>query len=134
MESLQIRTGQISLRILDDAGEERGIFKFNPTDIEGAKRLMDFRDAIQESEKEYFSREENCKTAEERVALLTDTVNFHKKLIDNCFGEGTSQLLFGNACTLSMFNDFLDGITPYYEKASKARMSKYSKKKPVKGE
>lgn len=39
MESLQIRTGRIRLEILDDTGNSRGIFSFNPTDVESAKKL-----------------------------------------------------------------------------------------------
>ena len=39
MESLQIRTGSISLKVLDDLGNERGIFTFNPEDVKSAEQL-----------------------------------------------------------------------------------------------
>ena len=127
MDSLQVRTGQVSLRILDDAGEERGIFRFNPEDVESAKRVLELQDELVRKNDEFKEANKNCKTADERIALLSETVNYFRGLIDNCFGEGTSDLVFGNAHTLSMFSDFIEGITPYYAQASKKRTAKYRK-------
>lgn len=128
MQSLQIRTGQISLQILDDQGEERGIFKFNPTDIESAKKVFSLQTNLSERQKEFNERSEKCTTPEERLELLSEVVTYFEDLIDDCFGKGSSQLLFGEAKTLSMFDDFITGITPYYEEASKNRMEKYNPK------
>jgi hypothetical protein len=127
MDSLQVRTGQISLRILDDDGEERGIFRFNPKDIESAKRVILLQDELNAKLEEYSERNEKCKTAEERVELLSESVNYLRGIIDDCFGEGTSDIVFGTAHTLTMFSDFIEGITPYYTAASKERTNKYRK-------
>lgn len=129
MESLQIRTGEIRLRILDDSGEERGIFKFNPEDVESAKRVMQLQSELQEKQKEFEIRSEACETDTEKVEILSEIVAYFKGLVDQCFGEGSSKTVFGNANTLSMFEDFFAGITPYYERASKKRMEKYRKQK-----
>ena len=129
MDSLQVRTGQISLRILDDAGEERGIFRFNPEDIESAKKVVSLQGTLEEKSKEFEARNAECKTAEEKLELLAETVDYFRGMIDDCFGEGTSDLVFGNAHTLSMFTDFIEGITPYYSQASAKRTSKYVKSK-----
>lgn len=128
MESLKIRTGLISLKIVDDAGEERGIFTFNPEDIESAKRVIGLQAELERKQAEFDSKAESCETDEEKIDLLCEAVEYLEDLIDKCFGVGTSALLFGDAKTLSMFSDFFEGITPYYEKASKERMSKYAKK------
>ena len=56
MESLQVRTGQISLRILDDAGEERGIFRFNPEDVESARRVVSLQKELDEKQREFELR------------------------------------------------------------------------------
>lgn len=128
MESLQVRTGQISLRILDDNGDERGIFKFNPQDVALAKRVVDLQNEIAESQVDYEVKAAACTTDSDRVNLLVEVVDYYEGIIDKCFGEGTSKIVFGDAKSLSMFSDFLDGITPYYEKASKNRMAKYKKK------
>lgn len=128
MESLQVRTGQISLRILDDAGEERGIFKFNPEDVESAKMFLELQQELEEKTKDFDARAKECNTAESQVGLLSETVAYFKGLVDKCFGAGSSRIIFGDDNTLSMFNDFFEGIAPYYEKAGKKRMAKYGKK------
>ncbi len=127
MDSLQVRTGQISLRILDDEGNERGIFRFNPEDIESAKRVIALQDELHAKLDDFAERNKACETAEQRVELLSETVNYLRNIIDDCFGVGTSDLVFGTARTLTMFTDFITGITPYYTKASKERTSKYQK-------
>ena len=127
MDSLQIRTGQIRLMILDDAGEERGVFKFNPEDVESAKQVVLLQKELEEKNKEFDIQAEQCETPEEKAEVLSTTVAYFRGLVDRCFGEGSSDLLFGNNNTLSMFYDFFEGITPYYERASKQRMAKYKK-------
>lgn len=128
MESLQIRTGEIRLMILDDAGEERGVFKFNPEDIKSAQAVFELQAELPAKEKEYEEKQKLATTEKEQIDLLNELVDYFEGAIDRCFGEGTSELVFGKAKTLSMFFDFFEGIAPYYEKASKARVAKYKKK------
>ena len=127
MESLQVRTGQISLQILDDEGNLRGIFKFNPEDIESAKQVLILQQELHEKEAEYIEKAQNAVTAEDRVAVLDEIVTYFNDAIDRCFGAGSSNVLFGGAKTTSMYDDFFNGIIPYYEKAGKKRTSKYKK-------
>ena len=133
MQSLQVRTGQISLEILDDAGESRGIFKFNPTDLESAKKVFFFQKEFDEKQKDFEEREKACETPEEKINLLAEICDYFNNLIDECFGSGSSQVLFGGAKTLSMYDDFIQGILPYYDKASNDRVAskaqKYKSKK-----
>ena len=126
MESLQVRTGQISLRILDDAGEERGIFRFNPEDVESARRVVALQKELDEKQREFELKSATCETSQGKVDMLSEVVSYFKGLVDQCFGEGSSKLVFGDANTLSMFYDFFEGIIPYYQKASEKRMSKYA--------
>mgnify|MGYP007069897880 CR=1 FL=1 len=132
MQSLQVRTGEIKLQILDDAGEERGIFKFNPTDIESAKKVLSFQAELNSKQVEFEEQAKKCETPEEKINLLDEVCTYFNNLIDECFGAGSSQLLFGGAKTLSMYDDFIQGIIPYYQKASKDRVAKYSPKKTSK--
>ena len=109
MDSLQVRTGQISLRILDDNEEERGIFKFNPEDIESAKTIVNLQQELAEKQADLQEREKYCETPEQKVALMSEAVQYFRGLVDNCFGEGSSDIVFGNNNTLSMFDDFFNG-------------------------
>lgn len=127
MDSLQVRTGQISLQILDDNGELRGVFKFNPQDIESAKRVFALQAELPIKQAEFEERIKGATTDEERLTLLSDIVDYFNDAIDTCFGIGSSAILFGGAKVLSMYEDFFTGITPYYEKASKQRTAKYRK-------
>ena len=52
MDSLQIRTGQVALNILDDQGNSRGIFRFNPTDVQCAKRIYNLQTEIAQKDAE----------------------------------------------------------------------------------
>ena len=127
MESLQVRTGQISLQILDDNGDPRGVFKFIPTDIESAKQVLELQKDIDVKSKEFHELAKQADTADKQINLLSDIVDYFEGRIDSIFGQGSSKILFGDAKTLSMFEDFIVGIIPYYEKASKERISKYTK-------
>lgn len=127
MESLQVRTGEVRLEILDDFGESRGIFSFNPTDVKSAERVVALENEFQVKQAEFEERTKQCETPSEKVQLLIDVVDYFEGLIDECFGIGSSALIFGEAKTLSMFDDFFTGIIPYYQKASEDRKKKYRK-------
>lgn len=127
MESLQVRTGEIHLQILDDLGNERGIFTFNPQDVHSAKIILSLQDEFKEAEANFEEREKNCKTIQDKINLLDEVVDYFEGLIDNCFGQGSSELIFGKSKSLSMFEDFFNGIIPYYQKASEERIAKYGR-------
>ena len=128
MESLRVRTGQISLQVLDDAGEPRGIFKFNPRDLESAKHVYAFQKELDVKQKEFEDREKECETPEERVSLLAEICDYFNNMIDECFGSGSSEILFGGAKTLGMYEDFINGIIPYYQEASESRIQEKATK------
>ncbi len=127
MDSLQVRTGQISLQILDDNGESRGVFKFNPQDIESAKRVFALQAELPIKQTEFEDRIKGVADDKERLLILSDIVDYFNDAIDTCFGIESSAILFGGAKTLSMYEDFFKGILPYYEKSSKQRTAKYRK-------
>ena len=125
MDSLKICTGRVRLQIVDEAGNQRGIFSFNPSDIESAKRVIEIQKDFEMKNAEFQKRINAAETMEEKITILDELVTYFEKVIDDCFGEGSSQVLFGDDKSVDMFYDFFDGITPYYEKASKERMAKY---------
>ena len=128
MESLKIRTGEVRIRILDDRDEERGIFKFNPEDIETTKKFLNVQKEFEVKQKEFLDKSEMCTTPDEKIELLSEIVDYLKTTIDDCFGQGSSQILFGDNCSLTRFEDLFEGMTPYDEQASKGRVEKYKNK------
>ena len=130
MEKLQIHTGQICLEVVDDHGESRGVFRFNPNDVAVAKKVFELQDTINAKFAEYEKLYAEAGDDSQRsIELLTETVDYFRGVIDEIFGAGSSQLLFGDARTFSMLEDFFAGITPYYTKASENRVQKYKKVK-----
>ena len=127
MESLQINTGLISLSISDGNGEQRGIFSFNPKDIKVARKVTDLIEDYKLKQMEFSEKEKECETTEDRIKLLDEIVDYFKESIDAVWGENSSKVLFGNASTLQMFDDFFKGIAPYYQRESQKRTAKYKK-------
>lgn len=125
MDSLKINTGVVRLQILDTDGTERGIFSFNPTDVKSAEKLSNVKVDYLRKQEEFSKKIDECVTENDKYKCLVEIVDYFKNLVDECFGAGSSEILFGDACTLEMFNDFFEGITPYYRKASEERMNKY---------
>lgn len=129
MSELYISTGAVKLDIIRD-GENVGVFKFNPKDIGEAERFSEFSSSLNAKRVEYQEKakalDENG-TDVERVKFLADFIRELRNNLDNLYGTGTSQLVFGDALDIDMFFDFMEGIAPYYKKASSERTAKYRK-------
>lgn len=127
MARLKINTGLIALDVEDEFGNIRGIFKFNPEDTGVANRLFNLQTELNEREKEWIEKAkqlDEANNAEETIKFLHSVCVYLKEAIDNLYGIGTSKILFGNAETFDMFNQFFDGIIPYYKEASVKRIEK----------
>ena len=65
---------------------------------------------------------------------MLDSFRENRKILDEIFGEGTMQTLFGDSNYLGMYEDLFDLLEPHFEKASlnvegikKRIMTKYAK-------
>lgn len=135
MQSLHIDTGEIRLCVNDDLNR---VIAFNPTDISFAERFYSLLGEFEKKEKEYKLKAEALQKNAELDAfgipknfggaleLLRETSEFLREKIDNVFGAGTSQAAFGDANTLDMFEQFLNGITPFVQKAREKQVGKYT--------
>lgn len=131
MESLHIDTGAVTLSINND---ENRTITFYPTDVHFAESFFDLvRDFMQHREI-VSKKEEEIKasggTAAERsakeVELLRETYAFMRERIDNCFGAGTSEIVFGNHDSLGAYASFFRGVEPYVRKARTDELARYS--------
>lgn len=125
MASLTINTGVVALDIYDTDGSCRGVFKFNPEDLVLAKNLLSLQKEFTDKRDEFEAKADACKSPEEQANVIIEITDYYKEKIDEVFGEGSSEILFGSAHSVGMFKDFFDGITPYFSKASEKRTSKY---------
>ena len=127
MDSFKISTGKIGVPIERD-GENVGTFYFNPSDILVARKIMDLKKDFEVKEKEFQKESKKADTVEKQIALLEEIVNYFRNKIDEVYGQGTSDLLFGEARVLEMFSGFFDGINAHYQKASQERIEKAKSK------
>ena len=131
MESLHIDTGAVTLSINND---ENRTITFYPTDVHFAEAFFDLvRDFMQHREnvsKKEEAIKESGGTAAERsakeVGLLRETYAFMRERIDNCFGAGTSEIVFGDHDSLGAYASFFRGVEPYVSKARKDELDRYS--------
>ncbi|MEM5769937.1 MAG: hypothetical protein AAGU32_16885 [Bacillota bacterium] len=134
MGSISINTGKITLSVERD-GEHVGEISFNPSDAVFAQRYNDLVKELAEKQvemskalsKEAESVEDKDEDeGEDDPGLYIESCNFVKSQIDKVFGAGSSQTLFGDACSFSMFNDFFAGIAPIFAEARAKKIKKYT--------
>ena len=135
MDSLHLNTGGIRLAINDDPNR---VIEFNPEDLSFAERFYSLLSEFEAKEKEYQAQASELNKNTEvdgygipknfgaSLDLLHETCTYLRKKIDSVFGEGTSQKAFGTANTLTMFEQFFVGLTPYVQHARDKQVQKYT--------
>ena len=138
MESLRIDTGVKRVMINDDPNR---VIVFNPSDVAFAERFYRLIGEFQDKQAEYQRRaeelEQNAVVNEngipsnlaESLALLREACEFLRAKIDDLFGAGTSDKVFGDALSLDAFEQFFEGITPFVQTARSDKMTRYVSKK-----
>lgn len=111
--------------------------EFNPEDIHFIELFYNMAKEFDAKKDDYTARFESLTVGEtgvenpygeemgEKIALLKEVCDFMRKQIDLVFGEGTSQKAFGDAMTLNMFVQFIDGITPFIRPVREQKVLKY---------
>jgi hypothetical protein len=137
MDSIRIDTGVKKIYV--NGGPE--YIEFNPSDVTFAEKfyqlVKDFNAKQIEYEERHNKINENVGVdangvpvnLSDGLALIRDFCEFTRGKIDELFGEGTSQKVFGNALTLNMFQQFFQGITPFIKVAREAKIAPYTTKK-----
>lgn len=137
MDSLRIDTGVRRIQIND--GPE--YIEFNPEDVTFAEKFYQLIKDFEIKKVDYQARSNAIDANQEvdanglpvtldtSLALLRESCEFFRDRIDNLFGAGTSQKVFGNALALSMFGQFFSGITPFIQSAREAKLLKYANNK-----
>ena len=135
MEKLNINLGYKEYTINDD---ENAVIRINTTDFGLIDRLNNMR----KKAGDIVAKLEQIKQSEDEDAILTaigEAGNSMRALIDEVFGEGTSNNVFGGINCLSFAGgqpvalNFLDAIVPIIQadiekeqKASDKRIKKYT--------
>lgn len=137
MDSLQINTGEKRIPIVRD-GENVGTITFNPSDAVFAEAFYKIYGELKVKHEEYKKRAAEFEDAtdesglpvnpEKRLAMWQEFNTFIKGCIDRVFGVGTSQIVFGDTISMDglMFEQFLNGVTPYVQKERSQKIAQYT--------
>lgn len=136
--ALNITTG-VSIPVTRD-DKEVGVLHFNPNDVAFSEKVYDLIGELDAADREYNQKAtalEADKTLDdyglpknqrERLALLRNICETMHTKIDEVFGDGTAELLFGGALDLDAIWQFFDGIAPEMGEAQQERIKKYTQR------
>ena len=130
MNELHISTGAVRLDIIRD-DENVGVFKFNPKNLAEAQRYAEVVSEMEKKKVEYLEKAKTLDAENDTKGKIDFLIEYVKEMrndIDKIYGEGTSDLVFGDTLDIDMFFDFIEGLAPYYKKASSERTAKYKNK------
>jgi hypothetical protein len=133
-ESIQIDTGEKRLAIWRD-GDQVGELVFNPKDTLFMERLYKLFIGVTEGIRERLNIEETDQP--KQIEIIKDVNVFVRQQIDSVFGEGKSQMLFGDTVSYDMgiYTQFIEQIQGFIKPVRKSAVSKYipTVEKPVMG-
>lgn len=136
--ALNITTG-VSIPVNRD-GKEVGVIHFNPNDVAFSERVYDLIGELDAADKEYTQKAADLekdteldayglpRNQRERLSLLRGVCETMHAKIDEVFGEGTSEMVFGGALDLDAIWQFFDGIAPEMGEAQQERIKKYTQR------
>ena len=131
MASIKIETGLKTYDIEDEHGNIRGQITLNPKDIGFFNRAQKMRDKILHY-MDSIDWNNNDKTDDEILVIFDTTDKIIKKEIDDLFGQGTSDIIFGTQSSLSTINGisfverFLTTFMPIIESEFKEELKNSS--------
>ena len=129
MKSFVLNTGVKRIAIFENETDEaegiepRGIFKFNPTDVTEARKIMELQSTYEQEKEEYVAKEKACETELDKFKVLEEFAQMYRNKLDYIYGNGTTQALFGDSLTYDMFGQFFEMITEQYAEYSKKRVA-----------
>ncbi len=137
MDSIQITTGIKRISVNDDPDR---VISFNPTDVTFAEKFYGLIIEFENKQTELTARAkaiDNNQSVDEnglprnlsdKLTFLHEVCVYMRETIDGLFGSGASQAAFGDALSLDMIAQFLQGITPFFQAARADKLKKYTAK------
>lgn len=133
METLHIDSGAVTVSINND---ENRTITFYPTDVRFAEAFFDLARGFQEKQAEADEKlrgiRESGADAVQRSAAEFEVMHgvyaFMRAKIDEVFGPGTAQTVFGSHDSLGAYASFFRGLTPYVQRARRAEVERYMEK------
>lgn len=119
-------------------GQPVGEFRFDPSDVAMAERFYDLIGRFEERQA-YYEEQEHAldedqtrdrygipTNAREKLALRRTVCEDVMAKIDEVFGAGVSEMVFGGTRSFDALEQFFDGLRPHMEQAQAERIRKYT--------
>ena len=130
MESLNIETSKKRLCL---NGDESKVIEFKPEDLDTRKKFFDASKEIFQKQREYDiavkeieSEEDDMKKTEKAFELEQNLYNLMKSIIDDIFGNGTSDMITDGKSNIFSLVNFIIAITPYFRAVTDKQKNKYT--------
>lgn len=130
MESLNIETSKKRLCL---NGDESKIIEFNPEDLDTRKKFFDASKEIFQKQREYDiavkeieSEQDDMKKTEKAFELEQNLYNLMKSIVDDIFGNGTSDMITDGKSNIFSLVNFIIAITPYFRAVTDKQKNKYT--------
>lgn len=132
MENINISSGAVELTIDNDPAR---VIRFYPTDVAFAEGFFALAAEFQRKQREIQQKINDIRASSktefeknlEAVKLEREAFETMRQGIDNTFGAGTSDTVFGQRNTIDMVARFFKGVTPYVRKARQLEIERYTK-------
>lgn len=140
MSEISSKTSTTRQVMIDD--DPNRVITFDPGDILFTERFYEVIHDMEQKKDEYdrkmvllnkrggvdaLGMPENMR---EMIALMRELCVYLRGQIDRLFGDGTSQMVFGDNLSLEAIGNFFRGIRPVIDSARADKVDKYSGKKP----
>lgn len=134
--SIKIRSNAIRIAVEKNDGSEH-ILTINPDDLVFVQNMYEFYAQAQKKEKEYKAQivalnKDKTKDSLGLPANLDKIIDINmkyadymRKKMDDLFGTGTCQELFGQARDFNAILHLIEDIMPFISKSRKTKMDKY---------
>ena len=136
--TISIHTGDILLAIQRDGVPTGETLVFNPSDLIFIEKFYKLFDELKTKLTEFNTRSEQLTAnnavdpngiplnAPQIIEMNKEANAYMRARIDDLFGKGVSQKLFGSSITMDVFEQFFQGIIPYVQKDRQQKVAKYT--------
>lgn len=123
--NLTLQTGAMHIPVTVD-GVQKGELLLNPDDTQFLSRFYALLPKLTDAQKN-LSSEINAANgdAEKLIKAMNKMWEKVKSEIDVVFGSGTSEMVFGEICSIELCEQFFNGVANAIEKHRKPKLAKY---------
>ncbi|MBX3004558.1 MAG: hypothetical protein KF821_01875 [Anaerolineales bacterium] len=135
MDSIRIDQPNLKRILINE--DESKVLEFDPSDVAFIERFYKVFNELK-AKIEYYQQRNNdlgshVATDElgvplnvgDRLKLLSEACDYIRGLVDDLFGAGTAQMVFGDARSLRQFEIFFEQLTPFIEKPRAEKLKPY---------